>query len=55
MKKKADVYLFGQRLGTHSFLLKDAERVRFASATSAVSISRFPLSLNPPKQEEIQA
>ena len=43
--KVVDVYLFGQILGTHT--------VRFASACSAVAISRFPLPLNPPKMDEI--
>ena len=33
----------------------DEELVRFASACSAVAISRFPLPLNPPKPEEVQA
>ena len=33
----------------------DDEMVRFASACSAVAISRFPLPLNPPKLEEVQA
>ena len=114
--KVVDVYLFGQILGTHSFLLKDGflkpdeyseikeqyflpggetgtaatvlnslgvtvridgtwigtevapiagcvyallngfsdmETVRFASACSAVAISRFPLPLNPPKKDEV--
>ena len=70
--KVVDVYLFGQILGTHSFLLKDGflkpdeyseikeqyflpggETVRFASACSAVAISRFPLPLNPPKMDEV--
>ena len=32
---------------------KDEEIVRFASACSAVAISRFPLPLNPPKLEEV--
>ena len=57
--KEVDVYLFGQILGTHSFLLKDGflkpdeDTVRFASACSAVAISRFPLPLNPPKMDEV--
>ena len=55
--KVVDVYLFGQILGTHSFLLKDGlsdeDIVRFASACSAVAISRFPLPLNPPKMDEV--
>lgn len=34
--------------------MKDDELVRFASACSAVAISRFPLPLNPPKLEEIK-
>ncbi len=33
--------------------LSDTETVRFASACSAVAISRFPLPLNPPKMEEV--
>ena len=35
--------------------MDDEKLVRFASACSAVAISRFPLSLNPPKLEEVQA
>ena len=35
--------------------MKDEELVRFASACSAVAISRFPLPLNPPRSEEVQA
>lgn len=35
--------------------MKDEELVRFASACSAVAISRFPLPLNPPRIEEVQA
>ena len=31
----------------------DMETVRFASACSAVAISRFPLPLNPPKKDEV--
>ena len=34
--------------------LEDEEMVRFASACSAIAISRFPLPLNPPKPEEVQ-
>ncbi len=34
--------------------MKDEELVRFASACSAVAISRFPLPLNPPRLEEVQ-
>jgi len=34
--------------------MSDRELVRFASACSAVAISRFPLPLNPPKLEEVQ-
>ena len=34
--------------------LKDADLVRFASACSAIAISRFPLPLNPPRPEEVQ-
>ena len=33
--------------------MTDEETVRFASACSAVAISRFPLPLNPPKLEEV--
>ena len=35
--------------------MKDEEMVRFASACSAIAISRFPLPLNPPKLEEVKA
>ncbi len=35
--------------------MSDKELVRFASACSAVAISRFPLPLHPPKLEEVQA
>ncbi|MBO4866271.1 MAG: carbohydrate kinase family protein [Ruminococcus sp.] len=35
--------------------MSDDELVRFASACSAVAISRFPLPLFPPKLEEVQA
>ncbi len=35
--------------------MKDDELVRFASACSAIAISRFPLPLNPPKLEEVLA
>ena len=35
--------------------MKDDELVRFASACSAVAISRFPLPLNPPALAEVQA
>ena len=35
--------------------MKDEDLVRFATACSAVAISRFPLPLNPPKPEEVQA
>ena len=34
--------------------MKDEDLVRFASACSAIAISRFPLPLNPPKREEVQ-
>ncbi|MBQ6551741.1 MAG: carbohydrate kinase family protein [Lachnospiraceae bacterium] len=34
--------------------MNDEELVRFASACSAVAISRFPLPLNPPKLPEVQ-
>ena len=33
--------------------LSDTEIVRFASACSAVAISRFPLPLYPPKMDEV--
>ncbi|MDD6812640.1 MAG: carbohydrate kinase family protein [Lachnospiraceae bacterium] len=33
--------------------MKDEEMVRFASACSAVAISRFPLPLNPPRLDEV--
>ena len=35
--------------------MSDEETVRFASACSGVAISRFPLPLNPPKLEEVEA
>ena len=35
--------------------MKDEELVRFASACSAVAISRVPLPLNPPGPDEVQA
>ena len=35
--------------------MEDEELVRFASACSAIAISRFPLPLNPPKPEEVKA
>ena len=35
--------------------MTDTDLVRFASACSAVAISRFPLPLHPPKPEEVQA
>ena len=35
--------------------MPDAELVRFASACSAVAITRFPLPLHPPRLEEVQA
>ena len=34
--------------------MKDDELVRFASACSAIAISRFPLPLNPPTMEEVK-
>ncbi len=34
--------------------MEDGELVRFASACSAIAISRFPLPLNPPKPEEVR-
>ena len=33
---------------------KDEALVRYASACSAIAVSRFPLPLNPPKPEEVQ-
>ncbi len=33
--------------------MEDSELVRFASACSAIAVSRFPLPLNPPKLEEV--
>ena len=35
--------------------MSDDDLVRFASACSAIAISRFPLPLNPPRLEEVQA
>ena len=35
--------------------MEDDDLVRFASACSAIAISRFPLPLNPPTPEEVQA
>ena len=35
--------------------MEDEELVRFASACSAIAISRFPLPLNPPTMEEVKA
>jgi len=35
--------------------MTDDELVRFASACSAIAISRFPLPLNPPTMEEVRA
>ena len=34
--------------------MKDDELVRFASASSGIAISRFPLPLNPPKWHEVE-
>ncbi|MBQ1849589.1 MAG: carbohydrate kinase family protein, partial [Lachnospiraceae bacterium] len=34
--------------------MKDEELVRFASACSAIAISRFPLPLKPPTLAEVQ-
>lgn len=34
--------------------MKDEALVRYASACSAIAVSRFPLPLNPPKPEEVQ-
>ncbi|MCR5093357.1 MAG: carbohydrate kinase family protein [Lachnospiraceae bacterium] len=34
--------------------MQDEELVRFASACSAIAISRFPLPLHPPKMEEVE-
>ncbi len=35
--------------------MPDGELVRFASACSGIAISRFPLPLNPPRMEEVEA
>lgn len=35
--------------------MSDDEMVRFASACSAIAVSRFPLPLNPPTLQEVQA
>ncbi|MBQ3911782.1 MAG: carbohydrate kinase family protein, partial [Lachnospiraceae bacterium] len=35
--------------------MSDEETVRFASACSAIAISRFPLPLNPPTLAEVNA
>ena len=35
--------------------MRDEELVRFAAACSGVAVSRFPLPLNPPRLEEVQA
>lgn len=35
--------------------MKDEELVRFASACSAIAISRFPLPLNPPRLDEVKS
>jgi sugar/nucleoside kinase (ribokinase family) len=35
--------------------MSDKELVRFASACSAIAISRFPLPLHPPRLEEVHA
>ena len=35
--------------------MKDDELVRFASACSAIAISRFPLPLKPPTLSEVQS
>ena len=34
--------------------MDDDALVRFASACSAIAISRFPLPLNPPRLDEVQ-
>ena len=34
--------------------MSDDEIVRFASACSAIAISRFPLPLNPPTMDEVK-
>ncbi len=34
--------------------MSDDEIVRFASACSAIAISRFPLPLNPPTMDEVE-
>ena len=49
-----DTYKAGCLYGLLKGLSDDAI-VRFASACSAVAISRFPLPLNPPTLEEIDA
>ena len=35
--------------------MEDEELVRFASACSGIAISRFPLPLHPPTQDEVKA
>ena len=66
MNRKPEAYLFGQVLGAGDTFkagcvygllhgMSDEELVRFASACSAVAISRFPLPLHPPKLEEAEA
>ena len=40
--------------GKDVFGMKDEELVRFASACSAIAISRFPLPLNPPRLDEVE-
>jgi sugar/nucleoside kinase (ribokinase family) len=35
--------------------MSDEELVRFASVCSAIAISRFPLPLNPPTLDEVEA
>ena len=35
--------------------MKDDDLVRFASACSGIAISRFPLPLNPPRPDEVEA
>ena len=46
--------LYGRK-GEAIHRMTDEELVRFASACSAVAISRFPLPLYPPKLKEVQA
>ena len=53
-KKKSDTFKAGCVYGIlHG--MPDADLVRFASACSAVAVSRFPLPLHPPALKEVQA